>query len=110
MATVTNMDKIIDNLPQSPEAARIRIVRDRLLGLNMKCKGCGMVYKTETDMEFLRINKYSGMTDPDSMTAFLECGSHGRLQAGGNSKGYCGHEGTHTFRPNPFILSRRGAF
>jgi len=93
------MDKIIDNLCDfdlSPSAARIRIVKDRLLKLNMKCKGCGMVYKSEADMEKMSVVKYSGMTDPDSMTVFLEC--------------ECGHEGTHTFRPNPFILSRSAPF
>jgi hypothetical protein len=109
MATV-NMDKIIDNLPQSPEEARDSVVKALLIDKNMKCKGCSMVYTTAGDMEKLSVTKYSGMTDPDSMTVFLECGSQARAQAGGNSKGYCGHEGTHTFRPNPFIMSRRGAF
>ena len=107
------MDKIIDNLCDfdlSPSAARIRIVKDRLLKLNMKCKGCGMVYKSEADMEKMSVVKYSGMTDPDSMTVFLECGSQARPQAGGKTQGYCGHEGTHTFRPNPFILSRSAPF
>ena len=119
MATTaaTDMDKIIDNLPQSPEKARDSVVKALLIDKNMKCKGCDKVYKTASDMEQLSIYKYRNMNDPATMTVFLECKSHEKLQAeflegrgSGLPIGYCGHVGTHTFRPNPFIMSRQGAF
>jgi hypothetical protein len=111
MATTaaTDMDKIIDNLPQSPEKARDSVVKALLIDKNMKCKGCDRVYKTAGDMEQLSIYKYRNINDPATMTVFLECKSHEKLQ-GGLPIGYCGHVGTHTFRPNPFIMSRQGAF
>ena len=109
-SATTDMNKIIDNLPQSPEEARESVVKALLIDKNMNCKGCGMVYTTAGDMEKLSIYKYRNINDPVTMTVFLECGSHARPQAGGKSQGYCGHVGTHTFRPNPFIMSRQGAF
>ena len=97
--TTTDMNKIIDNLPKSPAEARDSVVKALLIDKNMKCKGCGMVYRTAGDMEQLSIYKYRNMNDPVTMTVFLECGTRD-----------CGHVGTHTFRPNPFIMSRQGAF
>lgn len=98
-SATTDMNKIIDNLPQSPAEARDSVVKALLIDKNMNCKGCGMVYRTAGDMEQLSIYKYRNMNDPVTMTVFLECGTRD-----------CGHVGTHTFRPNPFIMSRQGAF
>ncbi len=96
-SATTDMNKIIDNLPQSPEEAREITLKTLFLDMNMKCKGCGMVYRTSTDLEKLDITRYVDLNNPDAMSVDLTCTA-------------CGHSGMHTFRPNPFIMSRQGAF
>ena len=73
----------------TPEENRKTLVKSLLLDLNMKCKGCGLVYRTAKDLERMKITRFDDATNPAAMCAGLEC--------------CCGHAGEYIFKPNPFM-------
>jgi hypothetical protein len=80
----------------TPEQNREVLVKSLFLDMKMTCKSCNLTYKDGADLEQLAITRYCDVDNPDAMTVDLTC--------------HCGHSGMYTFRPNPLIMSRRGAF
>jgi hypothetical protein len=86
-----NLESIMEVIG-TPEENRKVLVKSLLLDLNMKCKNCGLVYRTAKDLERMEITRFDDATNPAAMCAGLEC--------------WCGHAGEYIFKPNPFIKNR----
>mgnify|MGYP003660345893 CR=1 FL=1 len=90
MRAIVQAAKILDVIG-TPEENRRTLVKSLLLDLNMTCKSCNLTYKDGADLEQLDITRYCDVENPAAMSVYLTC--------------HCGHSGTYTFEPNPFITS-----
>ena len=83
--------KTLEQVIGSPEKNREILLRTLFLDMNMTCKGCNLTYATKADLEQLDVSNHDpNPSNPESMTVYLTC--------------HCGHSGTYTFRPNPFVV------
>ena len=73
----------------TPEKNRETLIKALFLDMNMTCKSCNLTYKTGADLEQLDITKYCDVDNPNKLDLYLTC--------------HCGHSGSYTFSPNPFI-------
>jgi len=73
----------------TPKENRDILVKSLLLDYRLKCKACETTYVTGKSMMGLTIVHYNDATNPNKLFCLFECS--------------CGHRGSHTFNPNPFI-------
>jgi hypothetical protein len=84
--------QVIIDVVGTPEKNREVLIKALFLdNMNMTCTSCNLTYKDGADLEQLQIEKYRDVGNPDRMTVYLTC--------------HCGHSGTYTFKPNPFMMS-----
>ena len=83
--------QVIMDVVGTPEKNREILVKALFLEMNMTCTSCNLTYATGADLEQMQIEKYFDVDNPNRMTVYLTC--------------HCGHSGTHTFKPNPFMMA-----
>jgi hypothetical protein len=84
--------QVIMDVVGTPEKNREVLIKALFLdNMNMTCTSCNLTYKDGADLEQLQIEKYFDVDNPNRMSVYLTC--------------HCGHSGTYTFKPNPFMMS-----